>query len=330
MPTVLSGVKESLACLTIGTVVSTGLYAITILQADVYFRKNGEHSTTSHMRSFVAFLFVLDTISMVLTVCGLYEYVVTDHPSLEDGVSVLIGTLTQLVFAQRLWALSKRNVALVSGIAILALCSFGAWINIVVTKEHSIEACTLIQVSGYQCLCISTRLVISIPSGLTGIATGTSVVCDVAIVAALCYYLRSRKTGFKRTDSMISRLIMYAVNRGVLTAVCQAGEMITTVALPGRFVFIPFALLTRRLYCNTLFATINAQKSPRGDGNNVVEFGTQILHHMNVSTPGNGSHRSTAGRLERASDSMPTFVVDISSGKTMKDVARKSSVDQDA
>ena len=73
---------------------------------------------------------------------------------------------------------------------------------------------------------------------LIGLSNGLSVPCDVLITAALSYYLHSKRTGFKRyvprlaermiglftlaslrrTDSIINRLIIYAVNRGALTA----------------------------------------------------------------------------------------------------------------
>ncbi|PIL28850.1 hypothetical protein GSI_08896 [Ganoderma sinense ZZ0214-1] len=257
---VVSGVKESLACLTIGAIVS---------------------------------MCILDTISAVLTACGLYEYVVVDFgnpPSLlvtPPVLAVLIGALTQLFFAQRLWALSKRNKALVSSVALLALCSFGTGIRVSVHLYTDSDI--------YSIGSLEIRI-------LTGIAAGTSTVCDVAIVVALCYYLRSRRTGFPRTNSMIGRLVMYAVNRGILTAVCTVGEMITIVAFPGRFIFIPFALLTGRLYCNTLLATLNVQKSFRRDDDNIVDFGPDLLHRMNVSTLGNGnSQRGTVEHLEQAS-----------------------------
>ena len=74
---------------------------------------------------------------------------------------------------------------------------------------------------------------------LVGAANGLSVPCDVTITIGLSYYLNSKRTGFKRyvswvsqtflselrvnlcldrTDSIINRLIIYAVNRGALTA----------------------------------------------------------------------------------------------------------------
>ena len=76
---------------------------------------------------------------------------------------------------------------------------------------------------------------------LVGVGHGSSALCDVFITAALSYYLNSKRTGFKRyvlsmgpfsertrgrlismflcrTNSIINRLIIYAVNRGTLTA----------------------------------------------------------------------------------------------------------------
>ena len=75
---------------------------------------------------------------------------------------------------------------------------------------------------------------------LVGTGNALSVVCDIIITAALSYYLHSKRTGFERyvpwvpvsgrstdqlifvflhrTNSMINRLIIYAINRGTLTA----------------------------------------------------------------------------------------------------------------
>ncbi|KAI1783577.1 hypothetical protein LXA43DRAFT_1131211 [Ganoderma leucocontextum] len=287
-PAALAALKESLGCLVVGTVFSTGVYGITILQAYIYFRNNGQDS--AYMRYFVTLLFILDTVSMILNVDGLYEYVVTDFGNplqllqipatlaFENGVTVLIGTLTQCFFAHRLWALSDRHVMLTSSIVILALCSCGPGIAISVHLYTNNNVLSLGSVE--------IRV-------LAGFANGLSVICDVLIAAALTYYLNSKRTGFKRTNSIINRLIIIAVNRGALTAICQACHMITTIAFPGRFIFLPFALLDGKLYCNTLLATLNAQKSMRGDENNAVELGMHILNPMNASTSGNGKQQIT-------------------------------------
>ena len=39
---------------------------------------------------------------------------------------------------------------------------------------------------------------------LVGFANGLSVLCDITIVGALCYYLSSKRTGFKRYVLVLS------------------------------------------------------------------------------------------------------------------------------
>lgn len=56
---------------------------------------------------------------------------------------------------------------------------------------------------------------------LSGFANGLAAVCDILIAAGLCWYLQTGRTGYKRTDNIVDRLIIYAINRGVLTTYAQ-------------------------------------------------------------------------------------------------------------
>ncbi|PIL35021.1 hypothetical protein GSI_02808 [Ganoderma sinense ZZ0214-1] len=277
----MSRIKEALACLVIGTIVATAVYGITVLQTYIYFGNSRRDSI--RLKLFVALLFALDTISLVLTVAIMYGYVVSDfgNPLLllkanrsivwENGITVIIATFTQCYFAHRIWDLSKGNMVLTSSVIILALCSCGP--GIAISVDLYIHPDSLFVST------IETRV-------LSGFANGLSVVCDVLIAVTLSYYLRSKRTGFKRTDSIINRLIIYAVNRGALTAMCQAGHMIAIVALPGRFIFFPFAVLDGRMYCNTLMATLNAQRSIlQEDRNHTGGMGTVNIQHTTTIQP---------------------------------------------
>ncbi|PIL34934.1 hypothetical protein GSI_02721 [Ganoderma sinense ZZ0214-1] len=319
----ISALKEALSCLVLGTIFATCVYGVSILQVYIYFRKCREDATHFAMRSFVAILFILDTISLALTVQVLYEYTVTDfgQPMLLLNVprslvffqviSVLIACLVQLFFAHRIWALSKHNYLLVGSIFVLALCSFGPGLAL------SIRLWDHANITYFAML--STRI-------LGGIASGLSVLCDIIIVLALCYYLHSKRTGFKRTDTMIDHLIVYAINRGILTAICQTGHMVSIAAYPSHSYFFVFGLLESKLYINTLLATLNAQKAMRREGTNIVELGTQILDRISGNTPvtsRTGNHlRSSDGRHDDTSES---FVFDLSHDKarTHSDMGHK-------
>jgi hypothetical protein len=45
-----------------------------------------------------------------------------------------------------------------------------------------------------------------------------AVLADFAIAGSLCVLLHHRRTPFKRTNNMISTLILYAINRCILTS----------------------------------------------------------------------------------------------------------------
>ncbi|KAM5536919.1 hypothetical protein V8D89_009466 [Ganoderma adspersum] len=210
---ITSSIKEALACGIVAIVISTTVYGITVLQAYIYFRESGQDSV--RLRTFVAFLFILDTASLALTVDALWEYVVTDFGEMwlllklprtlafENTITYFIATLTQFFFARHLWALSKGSVPLVSTIIILSLASLG--IGIVVCIRNYTEPNFFL---------LTTPKML----WLIGAANGLSVPCDVSITIGLSYYLNSKRTGFKRTDSIINWLIIYAVNRRALTA----------------------------------------------------------------------------------------------------------------
>ncbi|KAM5541163.1 hypothetical protein V8D89_005092 [Ganoderma adspersum] len=229
----LSEIKEVFGCFLLGTLLSAVVYGVSLLQAYVYFRNSGQDS--KYLRSFVSSLptreCMLDTVSMALNIESLYQYVVT---AFGDVLS-----LVKIPFSSILLCGADLD-RYTDTVVIMSVCSFVSW---VILSSDQITALS------------SFRM-----RTLWGLTSGLSMLCDILIVAGLCYYLHSKRTGFRSTDSVIDRLIIYAINRGVLTAVCQAVWLITgglsaSVALPGHFFDIPFGLLDQHLYCSTLLAT---------------------------------------------------------------------------
>ena len=49
------------------------------------------------------------------------------------------------------------------------------------------------------------------------LSLGSGVITDITIALALCYFLRKLKTGFRKSDSLVNMLSIYAINTGVLT-----------------------------------------------------------------------------------------------------------------
>lgn len=61
------------------------------------------------------------------------------------------------------------------------------------------------------------------------IARGSALACDLGIVIALCWLFAIRKTEVRRANNILDWLIIFAVQRGVLQAIVQTGEVISVI-----------------------------------------------------------------------------------------------------
>lgn len=69
---------------------------------------------------------------------------------------------------------------------------------------------------------------------------------DAIIAIVLSFYLHTSRSGFKRTDTILNRLIMFTINTGVLTGVCAILTLITNIAFPNTFIYMIFYIIVAR------------------------------------------------------------------------------------
>ncbi|KAG1861755.1 hypothetical protein DFJ58DRAFT_246061 [Suillus subalutaceus] len=88
---------------------------------------------------------------------------------------------------------------------------------------------------------------------------GTVAFVDVLIASSLCYLLATSRTGFSKTDLLITKLTVYIVNTGCLTSMCSITVIITCAVMPTNMIFgaVDFVLL--KLYVNSYIALLNAR-----------------------------------------------------------------------
>ncbi|KAJ3929489.1 MAG: hypothetical protein NXY57DRAFT_411529 [Lentinula lateritia] len=53
---------------------------------------------------------------------------------------------------------------------------------------------------------------------ITSTQAGTTAACDILIAVILCMLLHKARSGFQRSDKIIDKLILYTINRGILTS----------------------------------------------------------------------------------------------------------------
>ncbi|KAF9788213.1 hypothetical protein BJ322DRAFT_1047759 [Thelephora terrestris] len=112
-----------------------------------------------------------------------------------------------------------------------------------------------------------------------------AVFVDVAVTLSLFYYLRRSKTGFKRTDNVIERLIRTAIETASIGAVfCIIDVIVFTTRINTNLHFF-FALPQGRIYTNTLMMTLNSRANLR------EEMNSTGVHSFNVTGSGSGNMR---------------------------------------
>jgi len=255
---------NTFGALFIGVVVAGCLWGVTCSQTFMYYRNYTEDPL--HLKVLVAAVWALDTAHQALITHTAYTYLVTHFsqiPFLFELVNSLVievffnGFVTLLVqsfFARRVWVLSKKNWILTGLVASLILAEF---VIVMIYAIKGVKFTKLIDLGNLKALSISVNALA---------AAG-----DVLIAIILCWMLQTSRTGFKTSDTMITKLIAFTINTGALTSVCAIASLITITALPAAFVYILFYFAIGRLYCNSLLATLNARKAIRS-ASGIEEF----------------------------------------------------------
>ncbi|KAJ3569349.1 hypothetical protein NP233_g5109 [Leucocoprinus birnbaumii] len=99
-----------------------------------------------------------------------------------------------------------------------------------------------------------------------------AVLPDVLIAASLFYFLHRSRTGFKKSDTMITRLIVFTVSTGVFTSICAIASLVSILAWGNTLIYVAFYFSLGKLYSNSILATLNARITIRGLGEDSDEL----------------------------------------------------------
>ncbi|KAI0250986.1 hypothetical protein BJV78DRAFT_517121 [Lactifluus subvellereus] len=168
--------------------------------------------------------------------------------SFQTLLGSFVGTIVKMCFAMRVWKFSKGNYLVTGLIMGMTLAQFATAI------VYTIRSFSLRLVQADQ---IKT---------LGSIALSLGVVTDVITAASLSYFLHKMRTGYKRSDTLINRLIIYSVNTGLITSVFSAAVLVSYNLMPSNLIFISFYFSLSKLYANSCLATLNTRRFVQGRG----------------------------------------------------------------
>ncbi|KAF8233944.1 hypothetical protein L208DRAFT_867205 [Tricholoma matsutake] len=244
--------NDTLGAQFLGNLAAAVLYGITCVQTYIYFKNN--YKDTLAFKFLILFLWLLDSSHMALISHGSYHYLVMNFGNISAALSptwtmliqiyvtVIIDVIIRAIFGRRVWLMSRRNIPLAcciagtSGLTLVAGFTFASKAFILGTFKKFPQISYLLYA-----------------------ALGGGVAADILIAASLCIALSRRRTGIKKTESVINVMMMYTINTSLLTTICSAACFITYAMWPNALTFLGIYYSLGKLYFNSLLATLNSR-----------------------------------------------------------------------
>ncbi|KAJ7192807.1 hypothetical protein GGX14DRAFT_577802 [Mycena pura] len=266
----------------IGSLLSSIFYGVTLLQTYLYYDKYGSEDSWLYL-GFVGFLTALDSFAVILNINSMWFFFISNYGNpliflipawtylIPIAVSVLIGSMVQWFYAY----LGRRRVLAPGLIAILATVS-------------------LVTMTAYVALAMMHGL--SIIPKITWLST-TSLACSLAadiLIAAtmILYFSKGAQKGFRRTDHILRKLMVYTINTGMVTTICNIITLILGLQFPTTFLNTLTFFLLSKCYMNSMLAFLNARESLRAHAGTVHSFN---LHNLPHSTSAGDNEATTKG-----------------------------------
>ncbi|KAG7096253.1 hypothetical protein E1B28_003701 [Marasmius oreades] len=274
---------ETMGVSLFGVVMAAFLYGITGAQVIYYFVWTVPDAPQDRrdgwvLKTLVLFVFAFDTIHMMLITHTMYYYLVSHHNDpaalnecvwsllLEVLFNGLVALLVQGFLTNRVWRLSKR-VPLTGVACLLVLAEF------VCIFTFAVDG--LIRVKTFEDLAKMKGLSITV--------NALAAISDLYIALALCWLLHSSQTGYRKSDTLVRKLSIYALNTGAVTSACALASLVSIIAAPNTFIYIMFFFCIGRLYANSLLASLNMRPHVRtlAENNN---FGSSLFDDVKFAT----------------------------------------------
>ncbi|KAI9574511.1 hypothetical protein HD554DRAFT_2165994 [Boletus coccyginus] len=289
---------DTFGALFVGVIVAATLYGVTCVQTWFYYTHYP--SDPWYIKLLVFSILVSDTGHQALITHTIYTYLVTDFGVYEAlgkivwslivgdfpfpiviftryiiQIEIFFNAFTTLVvqcfLTMRIYMLSNKNW-IATGSAIIFIIAQLFVIFAYAAKAVHFE--TFQQLSTLKALSVSVN--------------ATSSAGDLLIALILCYLLQKSRTGFRKSDMTINKLIVFSINTGLLTSICALASLFCTVVWPTKFIYIAFYFNLGRLYCNSLLATLNARKRLRSESHiediSLAQGGTQRMTKLGTAS----------------------------------------------
>ncbi|KAJ7039744.1 hypothetical protein C8F04DRAFT_1084688 [Mycena alexandri] len=250
--------RSTLGAYEVGALVCYFMFGL--LTCQVYAYSSRFSTDSAKLKTLVAVVWLMQLGQIVCIGSALFTYTIIDygHPETVVGplptsfaVGVLHGAIVifcvQGFFSFRLYTFSKRLFVPIF-IWAVAFVRFIGSMTIVVTA-----------------LRMDSLVEYEIQWGWLFTAFwGVTVVNDLSVTgASVAFLLSQRRLGHRRTVALIDKLILWALETGMLTSVAMIVEVVCFYTMKDNFVWVAFFILHTLLYSNSLLASLNSRATLR-------------------------------------------------------------------
>ncbi|KAH8108742.1 hypothetical protein DFH11DRAFT_1631018 [Phellopilus nigrolimitatus] len=263
--------KEFLTSIFIGLLFTSIFYGGAIGQTAWYFSLYKRDSEWRYL--LVATLLLLDTAHVIVfSVAAYYVFLSWLNPlgaldtttwSLPTTIAITYALtfIVQCFFILRIWTLSQKNKAIIACITILVMVQIASGMGTFILLriepkilfDSMLEINLVAQETRSPIFDITTRTKIA-----AAIELSSSLVADLAITATLVFYLYRGRSVTKfafAANSVINRLMCFALSTGLLTSLVALVNLVLFLSAPNSFSWLALQIVSSKLYVNSLLAT---------------------------------------------------------------------------
>ncbi|KAL5501154.1 hypothetical protein ACEPAH_9541 [Sanghuangporus vaninii] len=256
------GVSYKLAVgpLLIGVVLNALVFGVCIMQLVSYLMAG--YRDGWRMISLLGWIYAIDTFQVCSSVSMLWHYVVDNFANpialaFSPWEYATLPIFSSLASVPIQHFMAFRIMRFSGSKLLFAFISFLSWAQAALAVTSAIQGVIHTSIESHKKI---------IPYADAWLAL--SACCDASITAFLLYYLLRSRTGFERTDSIISTICTTTVKAAVPVTVLCILDLCFLTTTPNNNLHYMFALPVGRLLTNTLMSTLNERKHLRSQMEN--------------------------------------------------------------
>ncbi|KAF8272724.1 hypothetical protein EI94DRAFT_1717821 [Lactarius quietus] len=262
----------------IGLLLNVMLTGLEIVQAWIYCWNYWDKDKKT-FKFFIGFITVIDILCTALGAYTTYWYLVVNFGNIQNfdyrlwalTVQTLLNAIpapaVQLYYVRRLYLVSHSIICPIIAVPLIlggTLCGIFLTIKAATAKENS-----------------NVHIAFCVPI----IWMATIVLVDIMITAMMTWTLYRKRTGFARTDSMITTLMVYTINSGFLLSALGAGMTISFLAALSTQLYVAFFLVMSKCYMNTMYTMLNTRDYVRDRSTTDNAYNSYNLSSIRIDPP---------------------------------------------